>query len=175
MAKKRKFRRPDPSPWCGVRDSGVHGKGLYATKKIPEGTRIIEYGGELIGKKEAERRGIARMEYAERTGDASVYIFTLSGKRDLDGGFPWNDARLINHSCEPNCETEIDEDDRVWVLALRKIRKGEELFYDYQFDAEHYEDHLCRCGSKNCFGYIVGRQYRKKVRKMIRKREKGRG
>lgn len=172
MPKEPIYHRPAPSPWCEVRASGVHGRGLFATRRIPKGTQVIEYGGEVVSRKEGDRRGIAWAEEAAKTGDASVYVFTLTKKKDIDGNFPWNDARLINHSCDPNCETEIDENNHVWVLALRDIAGEEELFYDYNFDAEHYEDHPCRCGAPDCFGYIVGEDYRDDVRKLIRKKEK---
>ena len=96
------------SEWCEVRDSAIHGSGVYATKDIPEGQRIIEYVGEKIDKEESERRATRQMEHAERTGDAAVYIFTLSKKWDVDGNVWWNTARLLNHSWDPNCETWIE-------------------------------------------------------------------
>lgn len=149
---------PCDSPWCEIRRSGIHGRGLFATKDIPKGTNIIEYIGEKIGKEESDRRGWARIDFAKKTGDAAVYIFTLNDEFDIDGNVTWNAARLINHSCSPNCEASIDND-AIWIGSLRKIKKGEELFYNYGFDLESYEDHPCRCGSKRCIGYIAGEEY----------------
>ena len=146
------------SEYCEARSSEIHGTGVYAIKDIPVGKKIIEYLGERIDKEESERRANAQMEHAEKTGDAAVYIFTLNKKWDLDGNMPWNTARLLNHSCAPNCEAWI-EDKQIFLYSLREIAKGEELTFDYGFDIENYEDHPCLCGSDDCVGYIVGRDY----------------
>ncbi|HJM64951.1 MAG: SET domain-containing protein-lysine N-methyltransferase [Roseibacillus sp.] len=144
------------SEYCEVRNSDIHGTGVYASKSIPSGERVIEYIGEKIDKEESERRATAQMEHAGKTGDAAVYIFTLSKKWDLDGNVPWNTARLLNHSCAPNCEAWIEEK-QIFLYALRDIDTGEELTFDYGFDIENYEDHPCLCGSDDCVGYIVSR------------------
>jgi len=154
------------SKWCEVRHSGIHGRGLFAKKRIPQGTNIIEYVGEKIDKEESNRRGWARIDYAKKTGDAAVYIFTLDDEYDIDGDIPTNSARLINHSCEPNCEAWI-EDGSIWIGAGRDIEKGEELFYNYGFDLESWEDHPCYCGSKRCVGYIAGKEYWPELKKRI--------
>ena len=146
------------SEYCEARSSEIHGTGVYAVKEIPTGKRIIEYLGERIDKEESERRATAQMELAEKTGDAAVYIFTLNKKWDLDGNVPWNTARLLNHSCDPNCEAWIEEK-QIFLYSLRDIEEGEELTFDYGFDIENYKDHPCLCGSDNCVGYIVGRDY----------------
>lgn len=146
------------SEYCEVRNSGIHGAGVYASKAVPTGERIIEYLGEKIDKDESERRANEQMEHAEQTGDAAVYIFTLSKKWDIDGNVPWNTARLLNHSCDPNCEAWI-EGKQIFLYAMRDIESGEELTFDYGFDVENYEDHPCLCGSEKCVGYIVGRDY----------------
>lgn len=145
------------SELCEVRGSGIHGRGVYATKKIAKGTQIIEYLGEYIDKEESERRAWEQVAHAEGTGDAAVYIFTLDEKWDIDGNVPWNDARLINHSCDPNCEAWI-EGDEIYIYSLRAIKAGEELTFDYGFDVDCYKDHPCRCGAANCVGYIVSRE-----------------
>lgn len=144
------------SKWCEVRGSEIHGRGVYATAFIPKGTKIIEYVGELIDKQESERRSLMQHEKSLKTGDAAVYIFTLSKNYDLDGNVPWNTARLINHSCAPNCEAWI-EGRRIYIHALRDINQGEELSFDYGFDVDCFEDHPCRCGDSECVGYIVSR------------------
>lgn len=157
------------SKWAEVRASGVHGRGLFAKKKIPAGTYIIEYIGEKIDKDTANERGWARMDQARETGDAAVYIFTLDDEWDIDGDVPENAARLINHSCDPNCEAFI-EDNAIWIAALRDIRKDEELFFNYGFDLENYEDHPCRCGSDACVGYIAGEDYWPKLKRKLAKK-----
>lgn len=145
------------SEWVRVEDSEIHGKGLYAAKAIPADTRVIEYLGEHIDKEESEKRALSLLDEAGRTGGASVCIFTLDEEWDIDGNFPWNTARLMNHSCDPNCEAWIEED-QIFLYALRDIAEGEELFFNYGFEAETYKDHPCRCGTERCVGYIVSEE-----------------
>ena len=144
------------SRYCEVRGSGIHGRGVYATCFIPKETPIIEYVGELIDKQESERRGISQHAKSLKTGDAAVYIFTISKRYDLDGNVPWNTARLINHSCNPNCEAWI-VGRKIFIHSLKDINCGDELTFDYGFDVDCYEDHPCLCGQKACIGYIVSR------------------
>ncbi len=144
------------SDYCEVRGSEIHGRGVYATCFISKGERIIEYVGERIDKHESEKRGNAQHRKSLENGDAAVYIFTLSKSCDLDGNVPWNTARLINHSCAPNCEAWI-EGRRIFIHALHDINGGEELTFDYGFDVDCHEDHPCRCGKPECVGYIVSR------------------
>jgi uncharacterized protein len=143
------------SEYCEVRGSTIHGRGVYATTFIPKETKIIEYVGELVDKDESGKRGISQHAKSVKTGDAAVYIFTLSRKYDIDGNVPWNTARLINHSCRPNCEAWI-EGRKIFIHSLGDIAAGDELTFDYGFDVDCYEDHPCRCGKDNCIGYIVG-------------------
>ncbi|MEP2775480.1 MAG: SET domain-containing protein-lysine N-methyltransferase [Luteolibacter sp.] len=144
------------SDLCEVRGSKIHGRGVYATRDIAAEEKIIEYVGEIIDKDESGTRGTAQAEHAEATGDAAVYIFNLTKKYDIDGNVPWNTARLINHSCEPNCEA-WQTGKRIFIHALKDIKEGEELTFDYGFDVECYEDHPCLCGRGGCVGYIVSR------------------
>ena len=144
------------SKYCEVRGSEIHGRGVYATTFIPKETKIIEYVGELIDKQESETRGNSQHEKSIETGDAAVYIFTLSRNYDIDGNVPWNTARLINHSCAPNCEAWI-VGRKIFIHSLSDINAGEELTFDYGFDVDCYEDHPCLCGKQGCIGYIVGR------------------
>lgn len=160
------------SQYCEVRGSEIHGRGVYATTFIPRETRIIEYVGELIDKKESDRRGRSQHEKSLKTGDAAVYIFTLSKNYDLDGNVPWNTARLINHSCAPNCEAWI-EGRKIFIHALRDIHPGEELTFDYGFDVDCYEDHPCRCGKPECVGYIVSREQWPDLRKRLEENNPG--
>ena len=144
------------SQYCEVRGSEIHGRGVYATTFIPKEVKIIEYVGELIDKEESEIRGNSLHAKSLETGDAAVYIFTLSRNYDIDGNVPWNTARLINHSCEPNCEAWI-VGRKIFIHSLCDINAGEELTFDYGFDVDCYEDHPCLCGKAGCIGYIVGR------------------
>ena len=161
--------RRGQSPLCEVRDSAIHGRGVYATQAIAKEQKIIEYVGERIDKKESERRANRQQRIAKRTGDAAVYIFTLSKTRDIDGDFPWNTARLINHSCQPNCEAWITGQ-RIFIHALRAIEPGEELTFDYGFEVDCYEDHPCRCGRSGCVGYIVSRSQWDELHKRLREK-----
>lgn len=154
------------SEYCEVRGSKIHGSGVYATKFIPKDEKIIEYVGELIDKKESERRGISQHADSLKTGEAAVFIFTLSRNYDIDGDVPWNTARLINHSCEPNCEAWIIGR-KIFIHALWDIQEGEELTFDYGFDVECYEDHACRCGKSGCVGYIVSRSQWPELKKRL--------
>lgn len=160
------------SDLCDVRNSEIHGRGVYAAKDIPKETQIIEYLGEYIDKDESEKRAWDQAAVAERTGDAAVYIFTLDKKWDIDGDVAWNDARLINHSCEPNCEAWIEED-QIFIYSLRDVKEGEELTFDYGFDIECYEDHPCLCGRSGCVGYIVSREQWPELREKLAEKEAG--
>lgn len=131
-----------------LKQSAIEGTGGFAAKFIPTGTRVIEYVGEKISKEESLRR----CELNNR------YIFDVDEACDLDGNVEWNPARFLNHSCDPNCETEV-EDGQVWIVARRDIQPGEELTFDYCYDLEDYREHPCRCGSQNCVGYIVAEQF----------------
>lgn len=159
------------SKFCEVRGSEIHGRGVYATCFIPQETKIIEYVGERIGKEESERRGISLHEKSLKTGDAAVYIFTVNRNYDLDGNVPWNTARLINHSCDPNCEAWISGR-RIFIHALRDINAGDELTFDYGFDVDCYEDHPCRCGKQACVGYIVSRSQWRELAERLKAKKK---
>ncbi len=157
---------PAPKYWI-VRGSAIHNRGLFARCDIPNDTPIIEYVGEKITKKESTRRGLELEEQARKTGGAAVYIFTLNQKYDIDGGHAGNPARLINHSCEGNCEAYIIRG-RIWIYSTREIKKGEELTYNYGFDLDTWKDHPCRCGQPNCVGYIVDKQHWPKLRRILK-------
>lgn len=165
----RKFRlhwERAQSDLVEVRNSLIHGSGVFAIKDIPNEAQIIEYVGEYIDKTESESRAWDQFAKHEENNEAAVYIFNLNEVWDLDGNLPWNDARLINHSCEPNCEA-ITEDDQIFIYAMKDIKAGEELFFDYGFDLDSYEDHPCKCGSANCVGYIVSQEYWEELRELI--------
>jgi SET domain-containing protein len=134
--------------WLSFQRSGIHGTGGFASLPIPKGTRIIEYVGEKIDKRESLRRCEANNQY----------IISLSADWDLDGDFQWNLARLLNHSCAPNCEAE-KLGEQIWITAIRDIAAGEELTFNYGFDLEQYREYPCNCGSPNCIGFIVAEEF----------------
>lgn len=161
-------RRPR-NPWVRRFRSPIHNHGLVAARSIPEGTRIIEYVGERLTKRESAIRAFQRIDRARRNGAAAVFIFELNARHDIDGSVRWNTARLINHSCAPNCEARIIRG-HIWIVALREIEAGEELSYDYGYDLEHWEEHPCRCGQPGCVGYIVRRDQHRKLKRLLEKR-----
>jgi SET domain-containing protein len=136
---------------------------VTAIKDIKEGARIIDYVGKIITKKQTEK--------SEKFDNSKpIYLFNLNSRYDLDGDFQYNTARLINHSCDPNCEVD-GKGLKLWIFALRNIKKNEELTYDYGFGYdENYKDYICKCGSDNCCGYIVreGSRWRIKKNKSLR-------
>lgn len=139
------------------RRSRIHGTGGYARREIKAKTDVIEYIGEKISKEESARRCEA----------GNAYIFTGDETYDLDGNVDWNPARLINHSCEPNCEALIDDEHRVWITASRDIQAGDELTFNYNYDLEDYRDHPCRCGATECVGFIVAEEFFDHVRRAV--------
>jgi SET domain-containing protein len=139
-----------------VRQSGIHGKGVFAVAPIAEGKRVIEYTGPIITWKEAQRRHPHNPDEPNHT-----FYFHIDDKRVIDGlhGGP---AKWINHACDPNCEADEDEEaGRVFIKALRDIEPGEELNYDYGLvlDGRHTakvkKEYECRCGSPKCRGTML--------------------
>jgi SET domain-containing protein len=162
MARKRDSK----NKWVLVKDSGIHGHGVFAKRKIPADTRIMEYLGERISKEESTRRGNEQMDKATKDNTVGgVYIFDLNEEWDIDGNVSENIARYANHSCEENCEA-INVDDRIFYYASKFIRKDQEILIDYGYALEHFPDHPCRCGAKECVGYIVAKDDREKLKKM---------
>lgn len=150
-----------------ISQSSIHGSGVFAARAIKKGERIIEYVGDKIRKKESTRRALRAISMAKKDPSlGAVYIFELDDTWDIDGNVEWNPARLINHSCDGNCEASI-QDGHIWILALRDIKKGEELGYNYGYDLEHYAEHPCRCGSANCVGYIVAADQWDELKKIL--------
>lgn len=125
--------------------------GAFAVHAIRRGTRIIEYLGQRISSSEAD----ARYAGGPRA-HPHVLLFTLGEHTAIDAGVDGNEARFINHSCEPNCEA-VTEGKRIWVYALKDIEPGEELTYDYNLtgnpdDPEEQAAYTCRCGAPSCRG-----------------------
>tara|TARA_B100001093_G_scaffold439546_1_gene439561 strand:- start:186 stop:680 length:495 start_codon:yes stop_codon:yes gene_type:complete len=154
-----------------IKTSKVHAKGLFASENIKKGTKIIEYVGEKILKSEGDRRSSERIKkylHSKKTG--SVYIFELNKRYDIDGSVSYNHARLINHSCSPNSEVDIIKN-KIWIISIKNIVRGEELSYDYgyPFDKDDYKDHICKCNSKKCIGYIISQDDWPKYKKYLKK------
>jgi len=140
--------------WLTFKPSPIHGWGAFARKFVPRGTHVIEYVGDRIDKQESLRR-------CEQNNEC---IFALDNQYDLDGNVEWNPARLINHSCTPNCEAE-NEAGHIWIIAARDLHPDEEVTFNYGYDLTDYKEHPCRCGSAECAGYIVADEFLDHVRK----------
>lgn len=140
-----------------LKPSLIHGMGAFASGDLPAGTRVTEYVGERIDKRES----LARCMRGEQ------FIFDLDEQWDIDGNVDWNPARFINHSCAPNCEAELI-DGHIWITTLRPVVRGEELAFDYGYDLEEYREHPCRCGAPGCIGYIVASEFFDSVRTQLR-------
>jgi SET domain-containing protein len=153
--------------WIITRRSAIHGRGVYARRAIPDGTRIIEYTGERITKAEAARREAQRLARRQRRENDSVYIFELNARYDLDGRTRGNIARRINHSCAPNCRVAVERG-RIWIVARRDIAPGEEIAFDYGFKFSEWRLHACRCGAARCVGFIVAQDQRWRLRRVPR-------
>jgi hypothetical protein len=153
------------APLFEVRKSRIQGKGVFAARPIRRGARIAEYEGEHIDAEEATRRYDDMSMKRHHT-----FLFDLDGETCIDGAVGGNDSRFINHSCEPNCEA-IQEDDRIFVVALRSIAPGEELCYDYRYVVEGPIDetmrrlYACRCGTATCRGTILQPEPKKAPKK----------
>jgi SET domain-containing protein len=151
MAQAKRKRRS-----YSVRNSPIHGRGVFALIYIPKGTRIIEYKGELITDDEADRRYADLHEHSPHT-----MLFSLENKLVIDATRRGNSARWINHSCAPNCQVE-EEGTRIFIDASRDIHPEEELAYDYnlQLGERHTRAakraHACFCGTLRCRGTMLG-------------------
>ncbi|MBU6502687.1 MAG: SET domain-containing protein [Burkholderiaceae bacterium] len=144
-----------------TRRSGVHGKGVFAVQDIAEGETLIEYVGEVVTWKTAQARHPHDPKDPNHT-----FFFHIDEKHVIDAKVGGNSARWINHSCDPNCEAD-EQGGRVFIKALRNIRAGEELNYDYGLIIdERYTPRLkaeypCWCGAKNCRGTLLAPKRRK--------------
>lgn len=138
-----------------LRESTIQGRGAFATRRIRKGTRIIEYTGERITQDEADER-----YDDEAMGRHHTFLFTLDDDTVIDAAVDGNEARFINHSCDPNCQALI-EGDKIFIYALKDISPGTELVYDYAYeraegmDEESEALYVCRCGAKDCRGTIL--------------------
>ena len=139
-----------------IRSSAIAGKGAFATRPVRKGERLIEYVGERLTHAESDAR------YDDHAADAHhTFLFAVNRRTVIDATHGGNESRFINHSCDPNCES-IIEGSRVFIDAIRAIRTGEELTYDYAFERDGTETveeettlYGCRCGARNCRGTIL--------------------
>jgi SET domain-containing protein len=147
--------KEEPNPYFELRTSPIQGTGAFAIRTIEKGTRLIEYVGQRISWRTADKR------YDDgEMGRHHTFLFTVDDKTVIDAAVNGNDARFINHSCDPNCEA-INDRKRIFIEARKRIPAGTELVYDYQYertDAHTAEDerfYRCRCGSPRCRGSIL--------------------
>jgi len=166
---RKKFMKKTPArkrgPLFEVRHSPIHGYGVFAARRIRKGTTIIEYLGERISHDEADTR------YEDKDPkDNHTFLFTVDSKTVIDAGVNGNEARYVNHGCDPNCQS-TTEKKRIFIEALRTIAPGEELSYDYQIQRDKDDppdvDQIfaCRCGAKNCRGVMLEPRKAPKKRK----------
>jgi SET domain-containing protein len=164
------MKKPPPrrrTPLFEVRHSPIHGYGVFALRRIRKGTTVIEYLGDRVSHAQADAR------YEDKDpNDNHTFLFTVDAKTVIDAGVNGNEARYINHGCDPNCEsTTLNK--RIFIEAIRTIQPGEELSYDYQIqrdsdDAPNVDEvYACRCGAKNCRGSML--EAPKKPRKPARR------
>lgn len=139
-----------------VRRSGVHGRGVFALTDIAVGEVIVQYKGEIITMQEADLRHEAAQGDPYHT-----FLFQLDNGMVIDGGSQGNSARWINHSCEPNCEVQEDDKQRLFIVAIVPIAAGQELFYDYALELPGRitkavkAAYACRCGTPSCRGTML--------------------
>jgi SET domain-containing protein len=151
----RKTGRRPKTPLFEVRNSRVHGYGVFALRRIRKGTNIIEYLGERVSHELADSR-----YESKDPRDGHTFLFTVDAKTVIDAGVNGNEARFINHGCDPNCQT-VDIGKRIFIEAIRTIHPGDELAYDYRIarDADDPADvdsiFACRCGAKKCRGSML--------------------
>jgi uncharacterized protein len=129
-----------------IRSSGIHAAGCYTTSQVRKGTRVAEYTGPRMSKEQAD---------AANEDSPITYLFGLGdGSVVIDGHCM---AMFINHSCDPNCETE-EIRGRVWIRAIRNIEAGEEITYDYCLYDGGDDEAQCNCGAKKCRGTMYSQQ-----------------
>lgn len=146
---------PDP-PCIEVRASSIQGRGVFATRRIRKGTTVAEYTGEVITTEEADAR--YDDDVLERT---HTFLFTLSRAQVIDATRTGSDARFINHSCDPNCASYL-ENGHIYIEAIKSIPEGAELAYDYMLERggggtrrEWENRYPCNCGSAKCRGTLL--------------------
>ena len=145
--------------------SGINNLGLFAKSDIKKGEKVIEYKGRKFTHKQVE-------EDDRFDNSKAIYLFTLNERYVLDGDTKTNTAKYINHSCNPNCEVDIIKG-KIWIIAIKDIKKGNELSYDYGFGYDkNFRQFPCKCRSKICCGYIVRDDQRWRINRKFAKTKK---
>lgn len=163
-------------PYYSVRTSKIHGRGVFAKRPIRKGTRVLEYTGPIVSTKEADKIGIQT-----ENGHSHTMLFEIDKDRVINGN-EGGDARYVNHGCDPNCET-VQDNERIFIEALRSIKKGEELCYDYHLQVpgkitdKERKEYACFCGSPKCRGTqiapeLLAKQAKKDEKKLKAKAKK---
>jgi uncharacterized protein len=164
-------RAAPKTPLFEVRNSRVHGYGVFALRRIRKGTTIVEYLGDRVTHEEANER------YADKDPvDGHTFLFTVDHKTVIDAGVNGNEARFVNHGCDPNCQT-VDIGKRIFIEALRTIQPGEELAYDYRIERDADDPpnvdkiFACHCGTARCRGSMLIGRKKKSARRTASKRK----
>lgn len=173
MSKRTTATKATPSKGgkTEVRQSPVHGKGVFAKRDLRKGEKLLEYKGELIDWEEA----LARHPHDPNQPNHTFY-FHIDDGHVIDGGRSGNRARWINHACAPNCRAEQDGQ-QVFIFARKDIAAGSELFYDYglildePYTPELLQDFACHCGSKKCRGTMLAPKDEPKQKKKKSKKD----
>ncbi|MDQ3016946.1 MAG: SET domain-containing protein-lysine N-methyltransferase [Bacteroidota bacterium] len=163
-------------PYYIVRNSKIHGKGVFAKRPIRKGTKVVEYTGTIVSREEADEIGTSNV-----SGHTHTMLFTIDDDRVIDGNVG-GDARFINHGCDPNCEA-VQYDDKIFIESIRSVKKGEELTYDYHLQVpgkitdKVKEEYVCYCGSPKCRGTqiaqeILDKQAKKDAKKKAKEEKK---
>ncbi len=146
--------------------SKLHGYGLFAKVDIKRGQKIIQYIGKSITYDECDEITSRRYKSAAAENRAYAFVFQVTKDYFIDGNVPNNLAKFINHSCNPNCESYIYRRE-VWIRALRPLKAGEELTFDYGFDILEGIASPCACGERGCVGYVMDKSYRSYFKKHV--------
>lgn len=161
------------NPFIKLKKSKIHNKGIFAKKNIKKGQKIIDYKGKKISFKTSYKLYEKNINKNKKNPKkASVYIFSLDNNFDLNGDVWYNLSKFINHSCDPNCESCLEDNKTIYIYAIKNIRKGEELTFNYGYDIEDYKNHICFCKSYNCLGFIVSEEKREELKKILIKNKK---
>jgi len=164
-------------PYYAVRNSKIHGKGVFSKRPIRKGTKVVEYTGPIVSREEADEIGTSTVD-----GHTHTMLFTIDDDHVIDGN-RGGDAKYINHSCDPNCEAVQYDDDTIFIESLKSIPKGQEITYDYHLEVpgkitdKVKKEYACFCGSPNCRGTqiaasILEKQAKKDEKKRLKKEKK---
>jgi hypothetical protein len=157
--RSRRARLQLTQPWFEIRRSPIQGLGAFAVRPIPKGARVVEYTGERIG-----HARFAVRSATEAKGRHHTFFFQATRRTVVDARVHGNEAKYINHSCDPNCRAVIEKG-RIYIETRKAVRKGQELAYDYSYGREGTETaadearYACRCGTKKCRGSILVRMF----------------